>query len=100
VDTSSPNGRLIFGIFATIAEFERELIRDRVRSGIASARAKGKRLGRPRIHFDVSRAQKLRADGRSWRQVAAEIGVPLGTLYRTLSGLAVVWDRQQAGGAL
>jgi DNA invertase Pin-like site-specific DNA recombinase len=49
VDTSTPNGRLVFGIFASIAEFERELIRDRVRSGIAAARSKGKRLGRPRV---------------------------------------------------
>lgn len=65
VDTSTPNGRLVFGIFATIAEFERELIRDRVRSGIASARAKGKRLGRPRADFDISKAQKLRSEGRS-----------------------------------
>jgi len=40
VDTSTPNERLVFGIFASIAEFERELIRDRVRSGIAQARAK------------------------------------------------------------
>ena len=47
VDTSTPNGRLIVGIFASIAEFERELIRDRVRSGLAAARAKGKRIGRP-----------------------------------------------------
>lgn len=47
VDTSTPNGRLVFGIFATIAEFERELIRDRVRSGLASARAKGKVLEGP-----------------------------------------------------
>ncbi len=47
VDTSTPNGRLIFGIFASIAEFERELIRDRVKSGIAAARARGVRLGRP-----------------------------------------------------
>ena len=39
VDTSTPNGRLVFGIFASLAEFERELIRDRVKSGIASARA-------------------------------------------------------------
>ena len=44
VDISTPNGRLVFGIFASIAEFERELIRDRVRSGLAAAKAKGKRL--------------------------------------------------------
>jgi DNA invertase Pin-like site-specific DNA recombinase len=48
VDTSTPNGRLVFGIFASIAEFERELIRDRVRSGMAAAKSKGKRLGRPK----------------------------------------------------
>src|SRR3974390_600914 len=49
VDTSTPNGRLVFGIFASIAEFERELIRDRVKSGLRNARAKGKSLGRPRV---------------------------------------------------
>ncbi len=91
VDTSTPNGRLVFGIFATIAEFERELIRDRVRSGIASARAKGKRLGRPRADFDITKAQKLRASGCSWRQVAEELSVPVATLHRTLGGLAVTW---------
>jgi DNA invertase Pin-like site-specific DNA recombinase len=45
VDTSTPNGRLVFGIFGSVAEFERELIRDRVRSGLALARSRGKRLG-------------------------------------------------------
>jgi DNA invertase Pin-like site-specific DNA recombinase len=61
VDTSTPNGRLVFGIFASIAEFERELIRGRVRSGIAAARAKGRRLGRPRVSVDAARIGVLRA---------------------------------------
>src|SRR6266550_3703194 len=60
VDTSTPNGRLIFGIFASIAEFERELIRDRVRSGLAAAKAKGKRIGRPKVAVDALRIASLR----------------------------------------
>ena len=54
VDTSTPNGRLVFGIFASIAEFERELIRDRVKSGLALAKSRGKQLGRPRVSVDCS----------------------------------------------
>jgi DNA invertase Pin-like site-specific DNA recombinase len=79
VDTSTPNGRLVFGIF--IAEFERELIRDRVRSGIAAARSKGKRLGRPRVKVDAARIAPLRASGLSWPKIAAELGVSVGTVY-------------------
>jgi DNA invertase Pin-like site-specific DNA recombinase len=79
VDTSTPNGRLVFGIFASIAEFERELIRDRVRSGIAAARARGKRLGRPRRYVDVNRVAGLRAEGRSWRDVGRLLGVGVAT---------------------
>lgn len=82
VDTSTPNGRLIFGIFATIAEFERELIRDRVRSGIAAARAKGKRLGRPRVAVDTLRIAALRAQGLSWAIIAREMGIGEGTVRR------------------
>lgn len=81
VDTSTPNGRLVFGIFASIAEFERELIRDRVRSGIAAARSKGKRLGRPRVTVDAARIATLRASGLSWPKIAAELGVSVGTVY-------------------
>jgi DNA invertase Pin-like site-specific DNA recombinase len=75
VDTSTPNGRLVFGIFASIAEFERELIRDRVKSGIAAARSKGKRLGRPRIGMDAARIASLRASGLSWRGIAQQTGL-------------------------
>lgn len=79
VDTSTPNGRLIFGILATIAEFERELIRGRVRSGIAAARARGKRLRRPRRHVDASQVAALRAQGLSWREVGRTLGIGVAT---------------------
>ena len=82
VDTSTPNGRLVFGIFASIAEFERELIRDRVRSALASARAKGKHLGRPRTTVDASRVAVLRAQGHSWAKIGEELGVGEGTVRR------------------
>jgi DNA invertase Pin-like site-specific DNA recombinase len=81
VDTSTPNGRLVFGIFASIAEFERELIRDRVRSGLAAAKARGKQLGRPRVAVEL-RIAELRAEGRGWKAIAAELGVGVGTILR------------------
>jgi DNA invertase Pin-like site-specific DNA recombinase len=82
VDTSTPNGRLIFGIFASIAEFERELIRDRVRSGLASAKARGKHLGRPRVSVDMARIATLRSAGESWAQIGSMLGVGEGTVRR------------------
>ena len=72
VDASTPNGRLVFGIFASIAEFERELIRERVKSGIAAAKAKGKGLGRPRVAVDASRIAALRAQGLSWAAISQQ----------------------------
>ena len=87
VDTSTPNGRLIFGIFASIAEFERELIRDRVRSGLAAARAKGKRIGRPKVAVDALKIASLRCQGRSWAQIKADTGISKGTAQRAMAGL-------------
>ncbi len=74
--------RLVFGIFASIAEFERKLIRERVRSGLARARARGKRLARP----DANKAAALRAQGVSWREIAARLGVGIGTVHKVAQG--------------
>jgi DNA invertase Pin-like site-specific DNA recombinase len=79
VDTNTPNRRLVFGIFASIAEFERELIRDRVKSGMAAARSKGKRLGRPRVVVDTAQITRFRA---SWPSIARQLGVSVGTVYQ------------------
>ena len=87
VDTSTPNGRLVFGIFASIAEFERELIRDRVRAGLRNARAKGKRLGRPRVAVDRAKVADLRRGGASWATVGARLGVSRGTARRAVCRL-------------
>ena len=84
VDTSTPNGRLVFGIFASIAEFERELIRDRVRSGLAYAKAKGVKLGRPRRVVDSERIARLRAQGLSWAKIGKQTGIGEGTVRRVL----------------
>jgi DNA invertase Pin-like site-specific DNA recombinase len=89
VDTSTPNGRLVFGIFASIAEFERELIRDRVRSGLAAARAKGRQLGRPRVEADAKRIASLRDCGASWRTVSREVGVSVRTVRRLAGGCGI-----------
>jgi DNA invertase Pin-like site-specific DNA recombinase len=87
VDTSTPNGRLVFGIFASIAEFERELIRDRVRSGMAAAKAKGKIIGRPKTAVDAPRIALLRHQGRSWAEITRETGISKGTAQRAVAGL-------------
>ena len=88
VDTSTPNGRLVFGIFASIAEFERELIRDRVRSGLASAKAKGKQLGRPRRDVNAAQVALLRGQGHSWAAIAVELGIGEGTVRRAAQASA------------
>jgi DNA invertase Pin-like site-specific DNA recombinase len=96
VDTSTPNGRLVFGIFASIAEFERELIRDRVKSGIAAARSKGKKLGRPRVVVDAAEIVRLRASGASWPEIARELGVSVGTVYQTGRKLSKIPSKSPA----
>ncbi len=99
IDTTTAAGRLLFHVLAAIAEFERDLIRDRVLAGLKRARAHGRRGGRPRVRFDLARAQRLLAEGRSVRAVAKMLGVSRMTLARagtqTLSaGASQVRTRQ------
>jgi putative DNA-invertase from lambdoid prophage Rac len=68
--------RLLLTMLAAVAEFERDLIRERTRMGLERARRMGRELGRPRVaRPDASAVAELRARGRTWRQVAEELGV-------------------------
>jgi DNA invertase Pin-like site-specific DNA recombinase len=82
VDTSTPMGKMVFTVLGAVAELERSLIVERVKAGLRNARAKGKRLGRPRRALDGPRIAALRANGLGWRAIAQQLGVGVGTLYR------------------
>ncbi len=84
IDTSGPMGKLVFSVLAAIAEFERELIRERVVAGMREARRKGKHCGRPKIEFDVEQAQDLRHQGLSWRKLSTVTGMPIHLLRARL----------------
>ncbi len=73
MDTSTPAGKMVFTVLGAVAELERSLIVERVRAGLRNARAKGKRLGRPRSVVDASRVAALRAQGMGWKKVASEL---------------------------
>ena len=81
VDTSTPTGKLVFTILGAVAEGERNLIAERVRSGLKNARAKGKRLGRPKKRVDVDQIKSLRASGHSWRAISVIMKLSVGTVY-------------------
>jgi putative DNA-invertase from lambdoid prophage Rac len=79
-DESNPTAQFILHIFAAVAELEREMIRERVVSGIRTAKANGKALGRPRRVFRRDEAITLRNAGMSWRKIARQVGVPMSTV--------------------
>jgi DNA invertase Pin-like site-specific DNA recombinase len=86
VDTSTPTGKMVFTVLGAVAELERSLIAERVRAGLRNAKAKGKRLGRPRVDVDRGKIADRRAEGHSWAAIASELGVGEGTARRAARG--------------
>jgi DNA invertase Pin-like site-specific DNA recombinase len=87
IDTTTPAGRFLFHIMGALAEFERDLIRERTLSGLAAARARGRTGGRPRVmdQATVRRARELLERGSNLEEAAGAVGVSRRTLSRYLS---------------
>lgn len=83
VDTSTPTGKMIFTVLGAVAELERSLIVERVRAGLRNARAKGKKLGRPRKLTNPAAINSLRSQGASWRAIGIALGVSPATALHT-----------------
>ncbi len=75
LDTSSPMGEAMFTIIGAMAQLERDITRERVKAGVARARARGKQLGRPRKVFHRDHVEQLRAQGLSFRQIGKQLGI-------------------------
>lgn len=90
IDTSTPAGRLMFNVLGAIGEFEADLIRDRVVAGLAAARRRGSKLGRPRALTDHQRdrLRRLHRLGKSQREIAEILGASKTTVHREVARLA------------
>jgi len=87
IDTTTPGGRLVFHMFGALAEFERDLIHNRTHAGLAAARERGRRGGRPRALTGdkAAAATAMRAAGQNPTTIAATLGVSRATVYRHLT---------------
>jgi DNA invertase Pin-like site-specific DNA recombinase len=83
VDTSTATGRLVYGLLSTLAEFERETIRERVKAGMQAAKKRGVNVGRRKAltATQAEHARTLRTEGRSCAQIAALLGVDRTTVW-------------------
>lgn len=90
IDTSTPSGRLAYQILGAVAEFEREMLRERVKAGIQNAKRKGHRIGRPALRrFSESERKEIRAahtSGTSVRRLAIDLGTTQWMISQILAG--------------
>jgi DNA invertase Pin-like site-specific DNA recombinase len=85
-DTDTPLGKAFYILAAMFAELERSILIERVRAGMARAKAEGKRIGRPVRILDMEEIRRLRARGFSIRQIARQVGAPISTVAKRLGG--------------
>jgi DNA invertase Pin-like site-specific DNA recombinase len=92
LDTTSPSGKLMFGVFSSFAEFERDLIRERIKLGVERARKEGKKLGRPSSVTDSTRAAivELYKTGMSPKKISQTLRCGVGTAFHTLKQRGVL----------
>jgi DNA invertase Pin-like site-specific DNA recombinase len=91
IDTTTPGGKLVFHTFAALAEFERDLIRERTAAGLAAARARGRHGGRPPVltGHKLQVALEMYASGQySVSAIATTLGVSRASIYRHVGGLS------------
>jgi DNA invertase Pin-like site-specific DNA recombinase len=97
IDTETPSGQVLFHIVRAVAQFERDLIAERVRDGLAHARAMGKHIGRPRVEVDRDRVVVLRGQGKSLRTIARTLEIPVSRVRRALNGSIQVRQLERQG---
>jgi len=97
IDYGTPMGRMVAQIMGAFAEFERECIGERIRSGVKRAQERGTRSGKAiggqQREFDLARAMELRAIGKSWRTIAQAVGCPTATVRRRVEALKANGER-------
>ena len=84
LDTDGPVRPLLIAIFGWVAQQERERLIERTKAGLERARRQGKQIGRPRVRVDIAKALALKAEGKSIRRIATELGIGAATVHRSL----------------
>jgi DNA invertase Pin-like site-specific DNA recombinase len=85
VNTGTPTGRILFQMLGVFSEFERAMIRERVNAGLTRARARGQKLGRPRVSLEVEKKiLEFRSTGKGMRKISRELGVGVSTVKRVI----------------
>lgn len=97
IDTSTPQGKLLFHVVGAMTEFEREIIRERVRAGLSNAKKKGRVLGRPRVHQGiVDEVPVLRHQGKSYRTIGKELGISEAAARKIMKNVPSVKDGRES----